>query len=192
MSTLGCSLELLDLICQAVDAVLDRDDPRHLSETHLKTIRSLEIRTRGIEQRPSGSLDGDGAEEMAHRIQTAELYRLATLIYIARLARAEPQDSDTSTEASTQAFSLLRAMELCNRPWPLFVVGLEAHTDDQRGIILGVLNESLRRRSIGSIVLTSRMIREAWVQQDLRAVDVDPLEIYGLVISHNRVPPSFT
>jgi hypothetical protein len=36
------------------------------------------------------------------------------------------------------------------------------------------------------------MIREAWVQQDLRAVDVDPLEIYGLVISHNRVPPSFT
>ncbi|KAB5549453.1 hypothetical protein GE09DRAFT_1126523, partial [Coniochaeta sp. 2T2.1] len=51
VSTSGCSLEMLDLVCQAVDAVLDLDDPRHLSELHLKTIRSLEIRTRGIEQR---------------------------------------------------------------------------------------------------------------------------------------------
>ncbi|KAB5578900.1 hypothetical protein GE09DRAFT_1091434 [Coniochaeta sp. 2T2.1] len=43
VSTSGCSLEMLDLICQAVDAVLDRDDPCHLSEMHLVGITRVVI-----------------------------------------------------------------------------------------------------------------------------------------------------
>jgi hypothetical protein len=183
---------MLDLVCQAVDAVLDRNDPLHLSETHAKTIRSLEIRTRDVEQRLSGLRDDDDAGEMVSRTSTAELYRLATLIYLSRVARAEPRDSEVAREPIAQAFALLRTMPFCNCPWPLFVVGLEAYTEEQRETVLTILEASLRRRPMGSMVLTSRMVREAWVQQDLQAADVDPLVIYGLVISHNRVPPSFT
>ncbi|OIW23748.1 hypothetical protein CONLIGDRAFT_636998 [Coniochaeta ligniaria NRRL 30616] len=192
VSTLGCSLEMLDLVCQAVDAVLDRDDPLHLSVTHVKAIQSLEIRTQGIEQRSTGLDNDDDAEGMVSRTNTAELYRVATLIYLGRVARAEPRDSDVTKEPVAQAFTLLRNMTVCNCPWPLFVVGLEAHTEDQRKIVLTVLDASLRRRPMGSMVLTSRMIREAWALQDLQTEDTDPLALYGLVISHNRVPPSFT
>lgn len=182
---------MLDLVCQAVDAVLDRDDPRYLCETHANTIRSIEIRTRAIKQRLS-SLGNDDTGESVFRANTAELYRLATLIYLGRVARAEPRDSEVTKEPIVQAFTLLRNLTFCERPWPLFVVGLEAHTEEQRGTVLAVLRESLRRRPMGSMVLASRMIREAWAQQDLQAVDVDPLTLYGLIISRNRVPPSFT
>ncbi len=170
--TLGCSLEMLDIVCQAVDAVLDRDDPAYLSAEHLKTIRSLEIRTQSLEQRATGISDAD-PEEMEDATNVAEIYRLATLVYLCRVARGEPRDSNTARELIQQSFELLGNMKFCGRPWPLFVIALEAHTEELRKIALTALEESLRRRPFGSMALAGRMIREAWVPQGLRALEMD-------------------
>ena len=184
--TLGCSLELLDLVCQIVDAVLDRDDPLYLSPFHLKTMQSLEFRIRNLEQRKSGIAGLD-----PHNTTVAELYRLAALIYLSRIARGESRDSANVQELLTQAFDLLGTLDFCLRPWPLFIIALEADTEDLRKTIMKVLDESLKRRPLGSMSILSRMIREAWVQQDLQSEEVDPLLLYNLTVSHNRVPPCF-
>jgi hypothetical protein len=82
-------------------------------------------------------------------------------------------------------------MTSCDRPWPFFVLALEASTDEHRKTVLAVLEGSLGKRKRGNMALTGRMIRDAWVQQDLRTTDVDPLELYDHVISRNRAPPAF-
>ncbi len=173
-------------MCQVVDAVLDRDDPLYLSPLHLKTMQSLEFRIRNLEQHKSGISELD-----PHNTAIAELYRLAALIYLSRVARGEPRDSAAVQELLTQAFDLLGTMDFCLRPWPLFIIALEADTEDLRKTIMEVLDESLRRRPLGSMSILSRMIREAWVQRDLQSEEVDPLLLYNLTVSHNRVPPCF-
>lgn len=188
--TLGCSLELLDLLCQVIDSVLDREDPSYLSELHLKTIRSLEIRLQGLQQRHSGVSAEPG--ELAHRTNIAELFRLATLTYLYRLAKGEPRESPAAEGVINDAFAILDHIDYCERTWPLFIIALEAQTEEQRAAILRVLKESVKRQPLGAMALANRMIHDAWIQQDLQEVEMVPLVLYGLIVSRNRVPPCFT
>lgn len=191
MPTLGCSLELLDFVCQVIDSVLDRGNPHYHSQVHLKTIRSLEIRLQDLEQRHSGVSDVD-PEEVVCQTNIAELFRLATLTYLYRLARGEPRDSAAADGVINRAFAVLGQLEYCERPWPLFITALEARTEEQRTTVLAVLKGSLVRQPLGTMALANRMIHDAWIQQDLHEAEMDSLTLYGLIISRNRVPPCFT
>jgi hypothetical protein len=187
---LGCSLELLDLVCQVIDSVFDRGDPHYHSQAHLKTIRSLEIRLQDLEQRHSGVSDVD-AEEVVRQTNIAELFRLAALTYLYRLAKGEPRDSAVADRVINRAFAILSLLEYCERPWPLFITALEARTEEQRIAVLAVLKGSLARQPLGTIALANRMIHESWIRQDLHEAEMDPLILYGLIVSRNRVPPCF-
>jgi hypothetical protein len=167
--------------------VLDRDDLRHSSQAHQKAIRSLEIRLKRLEQRHSGVSDDEGRQA-----DVAEIFRLATLTYLYRLAKGDPSESVAVRETTSRAFAILDQIEYCERPWPLFIFALEARTEEQRTIIMTVLMGSLRRQPLGAMALANRMIHDAWVQRDLHETEMDPLVLYGLLISGNRVPPCFT
>lgn len=190
----GCSLELLDLLCQVIDAVHERNSPENRSKPHLKVLQSLEIRLHELSQRQSGVSSSDSTENdnAIHSEQVAELYRLAALIYLYLIAKGESTSSPDAITAITKAFELLSAVEHCERPWPLFIIGLAANTEDQRLSVLRVIEQSLALQPLGSMALADRMIRDAWVQQDLDDGGLDMLKLYGQVISRNRVPPCFT
>jgi hypothetical protein len=75
----------------------------------------------------------------------------------------------------------------------LFVIGLDANTEEQRLAVLTVIDRALDLQPLGPMALANRMIRDAWVQQDLcESGQMDYLPLYGRVISRNRVPPCFT
>ncbi|KAJ9144113.1 Fungal specific transcription factor domain-containing protein [Pleurostoma richardsiae] len=197
LPALGCSLELLDLLCQIVDLVLDRNDPRYLSEDHHRAIRSLELRLDRLDQRPSlvttpSSTLTEGQDGERTR-KLAELFRLAAYIYLERLGKAVSPDNRLFKDLVDQAFRLLWDLGDCDRPWPLFVIALEARTDEERKLVLTVIGNALRRRPLGNLTITKRMIQAAWVHQDLQeGTGVDALLVYNRVVSANRVPPSFT
>lgn len=188
---LGCSLELLDIVCQVVDNVYEPGHPDYLSESHLKTVRSLEIRLKYLEQRQAAVLPSDGKEE-TQETQTAELFRLAAIIYLLRMAKGEPETSKCLAYAMDQAFEILNQIEYCDRPWPLFIIGLESRTEEHRARVLKVLEKSVKRRPLGSMALVNRMVPDAWTQQDLREVPMEPFTLYEMVIRRNRVTPCFT
>lgn len=188
MPILGCSLELLDLLCQVVDNVHEPSHPDYLSESHLKTLRSLEIRLRYLEQRQA-AIDGP---QSAQETQTAELFRLAAVIYLVRMAKGEPETSKRLADAMDQAFAVLDKLEYCDRPWPLFVIGLESRTEEQRVRMAEVLESSAKRRPLGSMTLVRRMVPDAWTQQDLREVPMEPFALYDMILGRNRVTPCFT
>ncbi|KAK5996189.1 hypothetical protein PT974_04617 [Cladobotryum mycophilum] len=190
VSILGCSLELLDLLCQIINVVGERHDPSYRAESHKKNIVSLEMRLESIDQRHAGvsALDLNAT---IHEVKMAELFRLAALLYLLRAAKGEPKSSEAVIRTAENSFDLLGEVEYYERPWPLFVIALEAHTDDQRIIISRVLKHSLQRRPLGTMALVKRMIHDAWIQQDLHDGDMDILTLYGQIISKNRVPPCF-
>ncbi|KAL7809082.1 fungal-specific transcription factor domain-containing protein [Trichoderma gracile] len=188
---LGCSLELLDLLCQIIDAVYEPGDPEYQSESHLKQVRSLEIRLKYLQQRQSSVSPLDTSESSTQEATVAELYRLAAIIYLLRMAKREPDSAKGVLQAVDQAYETLNRLEHCERPWPLFVVGLEARSEEHRRDMLRVLGKSLERRPLGAMALVNRMIPDAWTQQDLRE-GVDPFTLYGMIISRHRVPPCFT
>jgi hypothetical protein len=123
----------------------------------------------------------------------AELFRLAAYIYLERLGKAVSPDNRLFKDLVDQAFRLLWDLGDCDRPWPLFVIALEARTDEERKLVLTVIGNALRRRPLGNLTITKRMIQAAWVHQDLQeGAGVDALLVYNRVVSANRVPPSFT
>lgn len=188
---LGCSLDMMYIICETVDTVLERDDPDYHSDAHLQSIRSIELHVQRLSQRHNMPQD-EHSEETAMVLDVAELYRLAALIYLYRVARADSRDSKAVSDSLSKAFTILARIKSCDRPWPLFVLGLEARNDEHRKIILTILDGSTTaKRKSGNMALTTRMIRDAWICQDLSTTEIDPLKLYGFVISRNRMPASF-
>lgn len=192
LPSLGCSLELLDVVCQIVEVVLDRDDPHFRSDQHLAAIRTLELRLERLEQRVSAVTEDVDCDTRATK-KLAELFRLAAYIYLERLAKGSESQETKVRCLLDDAFGLLRELKVCERPWPLFIIALEARTDEERVLILSVLEQSLIQRPMGNLTITQRLIHAAWIQQDLHATSaIDPLLVYNTVVSGNRVPPSFT
>lgn len=180
-----------------MDVVLDPEDPNFHSDTHFQAIRNLELRLDRLTQEsplvlPAASPQQDASPNP--RIEkVAELYRLAAYIYLERLARSLDRDSSKARDLFYKAVKIMDDLGGCERLWPLFVIALEARSDEERAVILDFMAASLKRRPLGNIHIVQRMIRSAWAQQGLQGDgEVNPLALYSLVISGNRVPPAFT
>jgi hypothetical protein len=182
-----------------IDAVRENDDPLYLSTQHKKEIRALEIRLEGLKQerRVSNHCSSPytGTQESDRVSGMAELYRLAALIYLKRVAGGVSVD-DTLSWSKVQswveeALDLLKdTVKTCERPFPLFVIALEARTDDQRHLVLQVIDNTIKERVFSTLPSLWRMVEAAWVQDDLE--ELNALLKYHAVISANRVPPAFT
>lgn len=122
----------------------------------------------------------------------AKIYRLATLIYLQRVGRNLPRSSGKVEPLLDDAFAALKELGGCQRPWPLFIVALEARSDAERKAALQAVTASLKERPLGNMGAAAKMIQAAWVQQDLGGEQLDPLFVYNAVISANKLPPSFT
>lgn len=101
-------------------------------------------------------------------LATAELYRIATFLYLHRVG-----STDSSQEMKSlylqQALQVLSSLEVCTSPWPLFVIACETETDEQRISILQTLDRMDMERHIGNIFVLRHIIESFWKQQDLQA-----------------------
>jgi len=197
LPSIGCSLEVLDLLCQLVDAALERDDPEFMSSDHLRTLDMLERHLTNLSQiirliSEGGSIADEWTKTL-HARNLAELYRLACMLYLERICRKNAKENEKVQRLISEAMDVMRVVCTCERPWPLFIIAMEARSEEERKLVMDVLGESLKRRPLGNLPLLRRMITAAWVQQDLYEGDeYDPMVIYSSTISGNRVPPSFT
>jgi hypothetical protein len=126
-------------------------------------MKSLELRLQNIRQE---CRIGDITETQLQRDRSssvAELYRLSALIYLDRVARGAPKASVRANKWIQDAFKILQTLRICERPFPLFVIAVEACTDDQRAIILKVITSTMEERPLGAISSIKRMIEAAWV-----------------------------
>nr|WNZ75300.1 hypothetical protein [Trichoderma harzianum] len=186
----GCSLELLDILHDIFNDVHDRDTEQYNSPEHSARLNTLEWRLRCLSQREEH--DAPSANAPSYNRRAAEFYRLNALLYLERVARGSPRDAQKVVELVTKAYTLLDSMETFDRPWPLFVLALEASTEDERRTVLQVIESVLERLPLRKWVMLRRMVQQAWGQSDLADFQsLDALVLYRSVMNVHRVPPSF-
>ncbi|KAM0257112.1 hypothetical protein ACHAQJ_004576 [Trichoderma viride] len=195
-STLGCSLELLEFLSQAIDLISDRDDPEHLSKRHSHAIYNLENKIRDIDQHLCTGIDREDYHVVGSRkryITIARMYQLAVLIYLDRVVRGSFADSRLSRASAEEAFALLRHLGLCERPFIMIMLALQTENDSDRLLVLSALENAINERPLSNLTSTEHIIRRIWAQQDLHGNEqADALAILNTTISSNDIPPSFT
>uniref|UniRef100_A0A8H7K5J7 Zn(II)2Cys6 transcription factor n=1 Tax=Bionectria ochroleuca TaxID=29856 RepID=A0A8H7K5J7_BIOOC len=113
-------------------------------------------------------------ERYASILSTAELYRLASLLYLQRVVPLEG-DKDRRETYLEQALAILSDAKKVSSPWPCFIIACEVTMEDQRSQILGILDTMDTTRKIGNVHVTRVIIETIWKQKDLRG----PSESFG-------------
>ena len=127
---------------------------------------SLATKIRSLQQHMCDQNHEESIEVQSQASLTAELYRIATLLYLYAVC-ADVADNMERDYRLNQALNILQQMAVCTSPWPLFVVAGEVTTDFQRIIVLDVLSRMDEVRNIGNIVVVRRLIESYWKQLDL-------------------------
>jgi hypothetical protein len=118
-----------------------------------------------------------------------ELYQLAALIYLERVSRGFSGQSTELNRYAERAFTILSGMGTCELPFPLFIFGCEAQSDDRRTVLLDMLQQSAPVRSLEGV---AQMLQAIWAQDDLETEhELDYLMKLDIVLSSNFIFPAF-
>jgi len=130
------------------------------------TVDSIEHNLVTLTQDTGQLVATNSAVEVEHGGRIAQLYRLAGLIYIERVFRACPNKGRLA-RWSAEAFDIVRQLQVCERPFPLFFVACEAQSDEERGMIISLLERTHQKSSRPGLHAIEQMIQSMWVQHDL-------------------------
>ncbi|KAK9427691.1 fungal-specific transcription factor domain-protein [Lipomyces doorenjongii] len=193
LGVLGCSMEMLDLISQMSSySHRRRRGARVLSEQY-DSLDTLESELSSLRQDTdySGTM---GSPQEAHKVaQIAELYRLAALVYLERVLRNISRPSERVNNWLSHSFTIISQLESCERPFPLFIIGCQARTDDQRSKILAILSRTQKESSQRNMDCVQRMIESIWIQSDLQldsGGEIDYPHVLDAVMGSCEVHPS--
>ncbi|KAI1159024.1 fungal-specific transcription factor domain-containing protein [Nemania serpens] len=175
IGSLGCSVEVMEIIshvnrwraaelCKKQKYFPEQEKSQRAIE--YKALESkLALLTQRLDIRHEEYLS---QHERIRTLATAELYRIATFLYLHRVGSNEASQ-DIKSAYLQQALHVLSSLEVCTSPWPLFVIACETETDDQRISILRTLDRMDEERHIGNVFVLRHIIETFWKQQDLQA-----------------------
>lgn len=182
---------LLDLLREVID-VAEAQTPSHYSsggysEYTLELESKLNENCRILcDQQLAGSED--------QKAVTA--FGLSVLLYLWRLTGGSRNDMSTKIASLIdEAFDYLSQLDALRHPLPMFLLGCEAQTDNQRRIILELISRTERKTSTLAMSYVKGMTRSAWVQQDLRrnrsTATIEYKEMLNNLISSCKKLPTF-
>ncbi|KAJ5648817.1 fungal-specific transcription factor domain-containing protein [Penicillium longicatenatum] len=187
----GCSLEMINLIARMSEIKLQSGCPGNIPYAERMILRSIENDLLSIKQDTTSLIGTNPADDVNYGSRMSQLYRLAGLIYYERVLK----DSSTSlqvTRWSDEAFDIMRQLKICDRPFPLFFVACEAHTDEQRDVILFLLERTQKASGHRRMHVVKGMIELMWVQLDLVSDlgETKYVDMLNVVISSNKSLPT--
>ena len=190
-------MELMNIISTTQDVILERGNteaPRYQNEIVLQ----LKQRLRYLRQSlvPHGATFPVAGDE-SKAYDTAELYRVAAMIFLERACRRIPRSDPQIEHLVGTGLKLLERLQGCAATWPLFIVACEAETDEHRNIALDSFEASAKARKAGNIPWVQGLAEAVWKQDDLStysSVPADTVQLlrYRSVISASGQLPNFT
>lgn len=124
--------------------------------------------------------------------QVLELFRLAGLVYLARTSRNFSGQSPKLNQWTEEAFSILTDLKTCQYPFPLFIFGCEAKSDDRRMAILDLFAKTEKAPHLRNLQGVKGLIQSVWVQVDLQIdEEVEYIRKLNFVLSSSDAMPSF-
>ncbi|KAL2194434.1 fungal-specific transcription factor domain-containing protein [Corynascus similis CBS 632.67] len=184
------ALRLIELLSNVCDIISHKILEAISTDENKSYLRILEwrIRTTAI---TTTADDNDDKSEDATLI--TELYRLATLVYLHRASFEMPWPATRTQQLVDKGFCLLARLGACDRQFPIFVLGCEARSDEQRAVLLDLITRTERGPSSRSFNYTRALLQAIWAQDDLAATsrEVGYLDKMSYVISCCKNLPTF-
>src|ERR1700760_1843313 len=167
MSQAGCSAEILETISRVCDHALDYSDSNFNSTEHIEALNQLERRLKYATQRIYQGNDSVETKQNEKAVRIAELYRLAGLIYLYRGAQRLPSRASKVKSVVDAGFETAAKLEICDRAFPIFILGCEARCDEGRLLILNLVRRTQELGTLRNMAVARSFIEAAWAQDDL-------------------------
>lgn len=152
------TLSFLNIGSEIFENILTPSHPRYHTEDYQEYLSSLESRLQQLCHRHQ-----KGHESKIDRI----LFPQAALIYFERMSKSCSGHSSKIDGWAESAFGILSETRAVRHPFLLFLLGLEARTDDRRIIILQTIQQSSKTMNSKNIELLLGLLQSAWNQDDL-------------------------
>ncbi|KAL2163788.1 hypothetical protein VTH06DRAFT_5847 [Thermothelomyces fergusii] len=186
------ALHLIELLSSVCDVLSDGPPKSGQREDDAQAKSFLKILEWRIRTAPAGGGSGGGDEEAA---LVAEAYRLAMLVYLHRATAAEGPGgqgwAQTRQQWVERGYEILGRLRACDRQFPVFVLGCEARSDEQRAVVLDLIGRAETAVSSRSFNYARELIKAVWVQDDLAAREVAYWDKMSYVVSCCRNLPTF-
>lgn len=183
-STLS-TLELLSEVCDTVAArphdtmsIQDLDDYKGF-------LRVLDWRIRSV---PLGG--GKNSYHDPDMATIVELYQLAILVYLNRVSGNLLDQSSRTQQHLDRAYGMFAKLDSCERQFPIFILGCEARTDEQRTVILDLIARTEKKSSSRSLNHIRILILALWAQDDLADREINYWDKMTAIISRCSILPS--
>ncbi|KAJ4355643.1 uncharacterized protein N0V89_003663 [Didymosphaeria variabile] len=175
-------LKLMSELCDTVPTKprLETMNAQDLEE-FANRIRILDWRIRNVPV-PSA------AEKISSSVR---LYQLAMLIYLNRVTANILHQASKIQDYIDNAFTLLAELETCKPHFPMYIIGWEASTDEQRATVLELLGRTKKDPSSRSMFHVEVLVQAGWTQDDLAEGELNYWDKVTTLISVCSTMPSF-
>jgi hypothetical protein len=179
-------LALIELLSQVCDAVSGHLPPMTSAERdeYKSVLTILDWKIRSMELPPTADGGADASSVM-------ELYRLAMLVYLNRASDNLLNQSTRTQQHVDEAFALLARLGACDRQFPVFILGCEAQSDDQRAVVLDVIARTEKGDSSRSLNLVRMLLQAVWAQDELGKGSMKYWDKLSWIISCSKILPTF-
>jgi hypothetical protein len=116
---------------------------------------------------------------------------LATLVYLERQSNNFSGRSEEIDAWTDRAFALFTRLSGFDQPFPLFIFGCEARTDEQRMNILELISRTEQVPMSKNLQSVTQIILSVWVQDDLADGALDYFSKLDAIFSSMEIIPSF-
>ncbi|KAI2618208.1 fungal-specific transcription factor domain-containing protein [Hypoxylon sp. NC1633] len=177
-------LELLSEVCDTVsarppDMVLGSD-----VEDYKGFLKVLDWRIRNVPNPPA-------TKDSPESARTVELYQLALLVYLHRVSGNMLDQHNRTQQRIDKAFAMFSQLSSCERQFPVFILGCEARTDDQRAVILELISRTEKNISSRSLLYVKLLLQGIWAQDDLAERELHYWDKLSCMISCCSIVPTF-
>ena len=153
-------LNLLSQVCDTVSSSAISPESSDDVHDHKSFVEVLDWRIRSLPI-PKVTEDSDDATlEM-------KLYQLAMLLYLNRSSEGLIDQPVRTQQQIDQAFTILPRLSSYKQHFPIYIIGCESRTDEQRAIVLDVILRTENLSSSRSFNHCKRLLQASWAQDDL-------------------------
>jgi hypothetical protein len=182
-------IELLSDVCDAVPGRLPLSMTPAEQDEYKSFIKILDWRIRSLNLSETTQGDADTSSVM-------ELYRLAMLVYLSRASENNKLRSQLSTRTQQyvdEGFAILAQLDSCSPQLPVFILGCEARSDDQRLAVVDLISRTEHGNSSRSFDLVRVLLEASWAQDDLQVGkgDMNYWDKMDYLISCCKIFPTF-
>ncbi|KAI1128463.1 fungal-specific transcription factor domain-containing protein [Nemania abortiva] len=179
--------DIVDALCEHVHTPVASLDALQ------KEIHGCERAIRNVPKppMPPQSPANEGARKIA---ALTELYRTAVLVYAGRICEHKFGESRDLKPLLDSGFAQMEQADVCERLFPMFILGCEADTDERRMAVLNLMRRTEENTHVREMDCLRRGLDSVWIQDDLHAdqgVMLDYMNMMNAVISSSPTPPAF-